>query len=222
MMSKNSNEAVSEEVIKHRADVCVEFMKFPSLELVHRVKIQGCDDFDDAEAFVENLFGDLEMVNVSPNIPVERYESQRLRKIAEGEKPTPGFPDLLVEDSSASFDAIEVKLESDSLRFNQVDFARERDLDVLVARVQKDSWRENRFRCRTCDISFRTQQKAESHFCAMRFTSWNNRKDTEDAFHDFWEVVPDEQSATRAINWSAAGYGPSKHRESRKSRFAAS
>jgi len=205
MTNRRSTESVSEEVIKHRADVCIEFRKFPSLETICEIEIEGCDDFDDPEEFVNQMFEDLEMVNVSPNIPVERYESQRLRKIAKGEKPAAGFPDLLVEDSSASFDAIEVKLESDALRFNQVDFARSRNLDVLVAHVQKDEWCENRFRCRTCDINFRTQQKAESHFCAMRFASRDNKKDTENGFHDFWEVVPDKQSATRAINWSAAG-----------------
>jgi len=210
------------EVVMNRADVCVEFRKFPSLEPMREMEIEGCDDFDDSEEFVNQLFPSLEMSNVSPKHNVEQHESQRLQEIAEGEKPRTGFPDLLVEDSSASFDAIEVKLESDALRFNQVDFARSRNLDVLVAHVQKDEWCENRFRCRTCDINFRTQQKAESHFCAMRFASRDNKKDTENGFHDFWEVVPDKQSATRAINWSAAGYGPSEHRESKKSKFAAS
>lgn len=222
MTNRRSTKYVSEEVIRNRADVCVEFRKFPLLETIREIEIEGCDDFDDAEKFVNQLFEDLEMSNVSPSKTVEQHESQRLRKIAEGEKPTAGFPDLLVEDSSASFDAIEVKLSQDGLRFNQVDFVREKSLNVLVAHVKKNSWRENRFKCRTCDINFSTQQKAESHFCAMRFTSRHNTKDTEDGFHDFWEVVPDKQSATRAVNWSAAGYGPSEHRESKKSKFAAS
>jgi len=210
------------EVVMNRADVCVEFRKFPSLEPMREMEIEGCDDFDDSEEFVNQLFPSLEMSNVSPKHNVEQHESQRLQEIAEGEKPRTGFPDLLVEDSSADFDAIEVKRRKHGPQFNQIDFAREKSLDILVARVKKDSWREKMFRCESCDIDFRTQQKAESHFCAMRFESGQYTKDTEDGFHDFWQAPPDEQSASRSIDWSAAGYGPSEHRQSRKSKFVAS
>lgn len=208
------------EFIMDREVVCVELREFPSLEPMREMEID-CDDPVDGEKFVNQLFPGLEISNISPSNDVEHHESQRLSEVAEGEKPTPGFPDLLVEDSSADFDAIEVKQGGDTLRFNQIDFARETSLEVIVARVQKDSWRENRFRCGVCDIDFRTKQKAESHLCAMRFASRENKKDVGDGFHRFWEPEPDEQSATRSVDWSSAGYGPSEHRQSRRSKFAA-
>jgi len=221
-MTENTSEVVSEEIVSKKADVRVDFRKFPYLETMREIEIKGCDDFEDAEEFVNSLFPEIEMTNVSPSALVEQHESKRLEEMSEGNKPMPGFPDLLVEDKSVCFDAVEVKMSRDSLRFNQVDFVRENSLNVIVAHVEKDSWSVSKFRCNMCEIDFDTEQKAESHICPMRFHHPRNRKLTEDEFHDFWEVVPGDQSATRAINWSAAGYGPSEHRESKKSKFAAS
>jgi hypothetical protein len=212
-----------EQVTSYWADVSVELMKMPSFEHIYTYETEIWSDCDNPEKIVNEIFDDIKMTNISPNVLVNNHDSDRLQEICKNEKPSSGFPDLLVEDSSLCFDAIEVKGESDAARFNQIKFARKSDLNVVLAHVKKKkSGSTKRFACKKCEIDFASQTKAESHFCPMRFHDEDDLRNVQSKFFDFWDLPPNSNSASRAINWSAAGYGPSEHRESKKSKFAAS